>query len=301
MSASSGPAGYERPAGNRPASCAALSGELVEAYAAGTLDPVTAWSVEAHLPACARCRALLGEQVSAARLARNRSALLARAALPEQGRAERVAARLGVPSDLWRLLAVTPSLRGPWLAGVAFVLAVTVGAAWLVGAALPAPLPGSNGRVLALLPFLLLAPALPVAGVAAAFDGRFDPSHGILAAAPVSGLRLFLARAVAVIGAALLPTVAAALALPVSARLAMLVVLPALAVSAAGLALSTVTTPLRAAVCAAGGWACLVLGCAAAQSLSGLLAASGSQLASCAVIAAAAGLLIARRRRLALT
>jgi hypothetical protein len=288
-----------------------LPADLVAAYVAGALDPVTAWSVEAHLPGCVRCRGVLEGRVDAGRLARNRDVLLTRVALRRPGAVERALARAGLPPHVWRLLAVTPSLRAPWLAGVALVLATTIGVSWLAegrplaaagtpAAGWPAGWPDAwlGGT---LLPFLLLVPLLPLAGVAVAFDARFDPAAGVLAAAPVSGARLFFTRAVAVIGAALFPTVVAALALPVSAWLALLVVLPALAVSTAGLALSLVMPPLRAVLCAGGGWAGLVIGCGYAANAPQLAYGPAGQLACAVVLAAAAGTLCSRQHRLDLT
>jgi hypothetical protein len=289
--------------------CTVLTADLVAAYASGVIDPVAAWSVEAHLPGCESCRAVLTGQLDGPRLARSKSLVLTRLAVPEPGLTERLLARLGLPPYLWRLLTVTPSLRLPWLAGLVLVLAITLGAAWLFdagmhllgphgaggsgGAALRAP-----GRSLALLPFLLLAPVLPLAGIAAAFDRRFDPSQEILRAAPLSGIRLFLVRSVAVIGVALLPTMAAALALPVSPWTAVAIALPALAVSAAGLALSTVTTPLRAAGCAGAAWVAVVTVATVSWSSPALVIGPGAQLVAGGVLVAAAWLAGARHRAL---
>lgn len=237
--------------GGAPSACAVVARELVAAYGAGTLGDVAAWSVEQHLPGCAACRSVLAVDLDQARLERNRAVVLTRIGLPEPGPLERVAARLGVPSYLWRLLAVTPSLRASWLAGTALVLAAAVGAAWADRAWLA-------GGAAGLVPFLVLAPLPPLAAVAAAFCRAFDPAFDLATAAPTSGVWLFLVRSAAVLPSALGPVVVAACVLPGDPLLPLLVVLPALALVAAALALATLTDPVRAAACAGGGWVALV-------------------------------------------
>ena len=96
--------------------------DLLAGYAAGTAGTVAVWSVEAHLAGCARCRSALSAHVDAERLARNRSVLLVRAALPDGGRTGRLVRRCGVPDYLLRLVAATPSLRRSWLLSVIGVL-----------------------------------------------------------------------------------------------------------------------------------------------------------------------------------
>src|SRR5262249_48907822 len=103
--------------------------DLLAGYAAGTVDGVAIWSVEAHLTGCARCRSALSAHVDAERLPCNRSVLLVRASLPEVGRVRRLLCRCGVPDHLLRLLVATPSLRRSWLLSVAGVLAVVAGEA----------------------------------------------------------------------------------------------------------------------------------------------------------------------------
>src|SRR6202034_4003678 len=50
--------------------------DLLAGYAAGTAGTVAAWSVEAHLTECARCRSALSAHVDAERLGRHRPVLL---------------------------------------------------------------------------------------------------------------------------------------------------------------------------------------------------------------------------------
>lgn len=237
--------------------------DLLASYAAGTSGEVAAWSVEAHITACARCRSVLSAQVDAQRLARNRSVLLVRAALGDGGRARRLLCRCGVPDHLLRLVAATPSLRRSWLLSIMGVLAVVTGEAaavrfgWIPG--------GGNGRIggypdsEVLVPFLLVAPLLVLAGVAAAFLPMFDPAHRLAVAAPFSGFTLLLARTVSALAAALVPVVGAAFAVPGPGWLPVALLLPSLALCGFALAAATVVDPRAAAVMAGALWVLPVL------------------------------------------
>jgi hypothetical protein len=287
--------------------CPVIAPDLVICYGRGVLGSTAAWSVEEHLPACGSCRSVLAEHLDQARLNRNRSVLITRLAMqdgPAAGwlarLAERAVARCGVPGHVWRLLSVTPSLRRSWLAGVALVLGTAIGAARF-----SASVPGLGGTVghggtlvEGLLPFLILAPLLPLAGVAAAFHPRLDPAADLATAAPVSGVWLFCVRSAAVIGAALIPTVLAALALPGSGWLPTLVVLPALAVSAVALALATLVQPLPAALGAGAGWVAAVCGAGLVAGSPAVAYRGAAQAAWFVVVAAACCLLAVRHRTL---
>ena len=75
--------------------CPALPPGLVTAYARGEIGAAAAWSVEAHVPGCAACRADLAGGAQRDRLAANRSVLLARLGLPAAGPAS--SARAAAP------------------------------------------------------------------------------------------------------------------------------------------------------------------------------------------------------------
>jgi hypothetical protein len=289
--------------------CGQLPAGLISAYARGALDAAAAWSVEAHVPGCSACRAVLAGCGQGDRLARNRSALLVRLALPAPGPADRVLRRCGVPEHVLRLLAVTPSLRRSWLAGVLLVLAATIGAAYLLppGAVAGAPLTGPSGlpggpaagsSLAALVPFLLLAPMLPLAAVAAAFTARLDPAAALATAAPVSGVWLLCVRAVAVISATMLPTMLAALALPGPWWLGPAMLLPALAVCAAALAAGTIAGPAAGAVGASLAWVAAVTAAGLAAGRPSLVLGATGQLAALAVLIGAAAVIAARRTRI---
>jgi hypothetical protein len=231
------------------------SDELLAGYAAGIVATVVVWSVEAHLSGCAQCRSALSAHVDAGRLARNRSVLLVRAATPD-GPVQRLLCRCGVPGYLLRLLAVTPSLRLSWLLSVTGVLAVVAGEAaavrygWLVRSG-----PGGSAEPLVLATFLLVAPLLVLAGVAAAFLPTFDPAYLLAVAAPFSGFTLLLVRAVCALAAALIPAAVAALVVPGPGWLPLGLLLPSLALCALALAGTTVVGPRVAAVTAGALWA----------------------------------------------
>lgn len=282
-----------------PAGCGVLPPSAVASYTAGSLDPASQWSVEAHVPGCAACRALLTSHTDAGRLAANRAELLVRVGLPDPGPLGRLLRLCGVPDHVAVLLEATPSLRRSWLAGVLLVLAVAVGAAQLANIHV---LPGPGGPRLAattdwatLAPFLALAPLLPLAAVAAAFSRPVDPAHQLASAAPVSMLWLLCVRTAAIVAVTLVPTALAALALPGPMWLAVALLLPALALCGAALGLSTVIRPEVAVAGVAAAWMGLVI--ALAVTAGKLTAAFGgaAQLTAGAVLLAGVALLAARR------
>ncbi|HEY6311124.1 MAG TPA: hypothetical protein VIY52_10010 [Streptosporangiaceae bacterium] len=277
--------------------------DQLASYAAGMAGTAVIWSVEAHLTGCARCRSALSEQVDAERLARNRSVLLARVALPDGGRVRRLLCRCGVPDHLLRLLAATPSLRRSWLLSVIGVLAVVAGQAaavkygWipLGRPAGPAGYPDQE----VLVPFLMVAPLLVLAGVAAAFLPVFDPACRLAVAAPFSGLTLLLVRTVCALTTALVLVVGAAFAVPGPGWLPVAVLLPSLALCAFALAAATVTEPRAAALTAGASWALPAL-LLAATHVPLLIVQRDAQFTCAAVSLAAAAVLLARRDRLEL-
>jgi hypothetical protein len=214
-----------------------LPAETLRRYLAGAVTETAAWSVEAHLTECERCRRLLAG-VSAADDARRRRlddgwATLA-AALPPPGRAP--------AGTRWRearmLLAGGPAARGAWLVActIVLVLAAALGAA-------------GTSRI----PWLgVIAPLVPVLGVAASYGSRLDAPHEIIAATPAGGLRLLLVRTVSVLAAttpiALVAGYVSGYGSPAPWLLA------SLALTLATLALGTVLGIERAATVLAVGW-----------------------------------------------
>jgi hypothetical protein len=289
--------------GSTPAggACAEMPPALVAAYAGGGLAAATAWSVEAHLPGCPACRAALAASTDAGRLSRNRGEVLARLGLPRPGPLGRVLRRCGVPEHVIVLLAATPSLRRSWLAGVLLVLTVATASTQLATRHLPAVATlalTSPAGWSPLVPFLVIAPLLPLAAVAAAFSPGIDPAYGLAKAAPISKAWLLCVRCVAVVVTTLVPTALAALAMPGPAWLAAVVLLPAVAVSATALALATVTRPLWATIAAAVGWAASVIAVGVVAGEPAEVFGVVGQLTAAAVVLAAAALVAVRRNKI---
>jgi hypothetical protein len=261
---------------------------ILAAYTAGALGTSQAWSVEAHVAECAVCRAAVAAEVDAARLESIWETTAGRLDVPRPRVPERALVAVGVPEHLARLLGATPSLTVPWLLAVVTVLGFALAMAW--SAAGDTPLAAREG----LLPFLLLAPLVPVAGVAAAFTRRLDPAHEIAAAAPLHTMRLLLVRTVAVLATSLVPALAMALLLPRAGLTALAWILPALALASAALALTTFVSPVVAGAVVGVGW---VTGVLSTEIGSRTLVAFGpvTQWAALVVVALSA-VVMARRR-----
>ncbi len=194
-------------------------------YADGTLGPAASASLESHLLSCADCRAALAPAAPAIRLEAIWTRIEEAVDTPRRRAVERALILLGVHDHTARLLAATPSLTTPWL------LSVTAALAFAVAAAQSTP----RGVLL----FLAVAPVLPVAGVAAAFGRDTDPTYDVALAAPYPSFRLLLLRTAAVLASTVMLVGIATLLLPAAPGLAVAWLLPALALSAATLALSS--------------------------------------------------------------
>jgi hypothetical protein len=265
-------------------------------YAAGQVDRTAAWSVEAHIMACAACRNALSVNADAARLARNRSAVLVRLGTGEDGVARRLLRRCGVPDYLVTLLAATPSLRRSWLLSVVGVLAVVTGEAALFKYGFNSGIPKGPLDPDALVPFVLIAPLLALAGVAGAFVPMFDPAYRLAIAAPFSGLTLLLVRAVSALAAALIPVACAAFLAPGPWWLPAAFLLPSLAVCAIALAAGTAISPAAAAIGAGTLWALPVLLLTVTHLPLTIVEWRGQAACFAALLAAAAVLLLRRDR-----
>ena len=222
------------------------STESLERYARGTASPAEAASLEPHLLDCHQCRTSLAAAMPPAtdeRLSDILSRIVDTADEPSPSFIERIVRRIGVSDHIARLLGVTPSLRTSWLVGVVVSLAFAVVASDVRG-----------GVTI----FLIVAPLLPVAGVAAAF--RVAASGEMSAVASTRASWLLLIRTVAVLFTTLLLTGAAALALPGNEWEAAAWLIPSLALSASAVALATWIDPPVVAATLAAAWLC---GCAA--------------------------------------
>jgi hypothetical protein len=198
----------------------------LRAYARGELAAPLLWSADTHLTACAPCRAVLAGVSDAAALDAGWERLDAELDAPRPGWFEGLLVRCGVDDGTARLLAATPVLRRSWLGAVVTVLLTTFVVAFSAGAA---------GRPTL---FLALAPLLPLAGVALAYGPALDPTYEMAVVAPLHGFRLLMIRTVAVLVVALGTGALASLALPGFELSALAWLLPGLALTASGLALT---------------------------------------------------------------
>jgi len=146
----------------------------------------------------------------------------------------------GISDHTARLLAATPALSNSWLGGIA---------ATLVFAILASRNPTGNP-----LPFLIVAPVLPLAGVATAYGPGVDPTYEVGASSPMRGMRLLMIRSIAVFATTSILAIAASFALPHVDLAAAGWILPSLALATVCLALSTWFSPLRSAAIVAAGW-----------------------------------------------
>ncbi|MGH2595366.1 MAG: sensor histidine kinase [Actinomycetota bacterium] len=158
---------------------------------------------------------------------------------------DRALTRLGIRDDTTRIVAATPSLRASWLLAV---LGVTSFAAW-----------GADADPHLRSIVLILAPVLPVAGVAAAYGPWADPMYQMTQATPLSGFRVLLLRSIAALLAAAVLVGLVAIALPHMGIAAVAWVLPALALCSSSLMLTTFMPLLRATVLVSGAWLTLAV------------------------------------------
>jgi hypothetical protein len=259
----------------------------LERYAAGTIDGVTADSLEAHLIACDGCRGALAAGVDARELDRMWSEVVDGLDVPRAGAVERGLLAIGVREHVARLLSATPSLRLSWLAAEALAL----GTAAALAAA-------SRGRAAdaGLAVFLMLAALLPVAGVAVAFGPGVDPTYEVGLVAPMRSFRLVVLRAVAVLGTSTAIAGVAAVAMPDVGWTAAAWLLPSLGLTAATLALSTSFRPQIAAAAIAATWLAVAI-TAAFRTADRFAAFRGAaQLAFVVVLVVSCAVLVQRRR-----
>lgn len=221
------------------------------------------------------------------RLAANLAAVQAEVAAPKLRLVGRVMRRLGVDDVTVSLVTATPGLRRSWL------IAVTIALVFALQAA-----SGSGGEgVDRLVVFLTMAPLVPLLGVALAFGRGVDPTHDIVVAAPMEGHRVFLVRTLTVLTSSTALLLVAALFTPERgpARIAWL--LPALAVTAATMALATRITVRRAALTVGGAWLAVIVTVDRAADASTAFGPA-TQVASAIVAIAATILFFAGRGRL---
>jgi len=255
---------------------------LLARYVRGEAGSLDGASLEQHLTGCAECRARIAAHVDVPPLELVWGRVREQVQAPAPSLVERLLARLGVSAPDARIVSVAPSLRTSWLLG----LAVTLG---FVG------LGAANGGSRGLVFFLLVAPLVPVAGVAFAYGPDVDPSYEVGVAVPYSAARLLLLRTAAVLATSLPLLLMAALLVPGLSWTVVSWLLPALAFTAVMLAASTWTRPTFAGVGLGIVWACAVGTAAFAEDPYAVLAPS--LLLIYAVVGIAAALVLRLRIR----
>jgi hypothetical protein len=203
---------------------------------------------------------------------------------PRPSRLERALRRAGVPTPVTRMVAATPALRRAWYLSIVGVVLIGLGVAD----------PTDRASLFALL---VMAPLLPVLGVALEYGSAADPAHEIQVATPTHGLRLVAVRAATVLVVSVVAVVLFTLTNDAARPYTAVWLLPAVAVTTASLALMTVRPPRQAAAAVAVAW--LVAVVVARTSADDPLAAfrAAGQLVAVAVIAAAVTVAVVRRER----
>jgi hypothetical protein len=198
---------------------------LLDRYAQGDLGDVEAASLEAHVTGCDQCRRLTAPYADHGAVERIKERLDERLDAPRLSRAQLSLERIGLNDRDARLVAGSLSLEASWCAASLITLCFALLAANL----------GSSRTSLAL--FLVVAPLVPLAGVAFAFGRRVDPTFEIALSCPLPQVRILMVRTVAIVGLAL--PVLVLLSVPFGSALAFAWLLPALALAAAALAIGT--------------------------------------------------------------
>ncbi|HEX7308014.1 zf-HC2 domain-containing protein [Lentzea sp.] len=249
------------------------SDRLLRRYARGDVDIEAdqVWAVESHLETCAPCRGRLSPEPIAQAVWADLEPLLR--STPQMPAARR------------RFTGWVSPAAGPWLAMILLVTAAAV-ALDQVGAA-------AGGRVSLVL---LVAPVLPVLGVAASWSRSLDPAYEIVAATPRAGLPLVFRRTATVL-AVVVPGLAVASVL--TGLDLTLWLLPCLAFTIGTLALGALVGITRAAVALTVAWAVAIV--APTIAYSRMSFALDENTAPAWAVILAVGLFVLARRRMAFT
>lgn len=219
--------------------------DLLARYAGGAAGAVVSGSIEQHLLRCARCRARLAALTDPVQLAAVWAGVEETVQAPRRSLLERLLHRVGLSETDASLLAAAPALRFSWLTGTLLVL---------LFAAVAVVASDTRG----VLVFLVVAPLVPVAGVAVAYGPDADEAYEVALATPYSAMRLVLLRSVAVLAVSLPVAAVGGALLPGPGRTAVTWLLPALAGVSITLAASTWVSVSRAAIGVSVGWLMIV-------------------------------------------
>lgn len=162
-----------------------VEADVMDRYQTGDIDRVAAASLEAHVTSCIRCRGLVTANPNW--IESSWVGISERVEPRRIGILESVLTMVGVPSHVARIATLTPALR------VSFLLAVVVALGFAALASGMRPEQGSY-RV-----FLIIAPLIPVVGVALAFGRHVDPGYEWVISSPIGTFRLLLLRSTTVL------------------------------------------------------------------------------------------------------
>lgn len=219
--------------------------ELLGSYTSGALDPIASASVEQHLSHCSECRAAIRPHTDLPGLELAWAGIRDAIEAPGFPAPIRLARRLGLSDSSAVLLAATASLRTAWIVSSFVALGFATLAAILTD--------GTN-----LAPFLLVAPMIPVLGVAASFSASRSSLEMLVVTAPYGRTRLILNRTMAVLAATLPFAVLLGLLVPGPTWVAAAWLGPALTLIPVLLAISSFVGPYPAAAAVAVGWSAVV-------------------------------------------
>ncbi|MCX4428745.1 zf-HC2 domain-containing protein [Streptomyces mirabilis] len=216
---------------------------IIDGYARGDTELAAdqVWALEAHLEACEVCRDRLSAAVTAEAPAVAALVETVWSGLQAQLTAGPLRRRRRWSAWLARWL--TPTMV-PWLA--------MVGSVTLLALLLDL-VDTASGEVSLVL---LLAPILPVLGVAASWSEGLDPSYELTASVPRAGLYLVLRRTASALAVVIPALLVGGWA---TGLMAAQWLLPCLAFTATTLALGSVVGVTRAAIVLAAVWAAVVV------------------------------------------
>ncbi|MFD5227970.1 zf-HC2 domain-containing protein [Streptomyces qaidamensis] len=253
---------------------------IIDGYARGDTDIAAdeVWALEAHLEACRVCRDRLSAAVAA-----QVPAVADLVGTVWSDLEPRLAATASVPRrrrrSAWLSRWLTPTMV-PWLA-------MAVGVTLI---ALLLDLAGTGFGDVSLV--LLLAPVLPVLGVAASWSRGLDPAYELTASVPRAGLYLVLRRTASVLAVIVPALLVGGWVTGVTAAQWLL---PCLAFTSTTLALGGVIGVTRAAVALVAVWAAVIVAPTLATSRTAVALQAGGLPVWGPVITLGIGVLIARR------
>ncbi|MFD7704133.1 zf-HC2 domain-containing protein [Streptomyces caelestis] len=256
---------------------------IIDGYARGDMNLAAdeVWALEAHLETCRVCR----DRLSAAVATRTPAVVTLVDTVwsdlgPQLAAATRMPHRRHRSTQLARWL--TPTMV-PWLA---MVMSVTP-------LALLLDLVGTGSDEVSLV--LLLAPVLPVLGVAASWSRGLDPAYELTASVPKAGLYLVLRRTASVLAVVIPALLVGGYVAGDAGTTAAQWLLPCLAFTSTALALGGVIGVTRAAVALVAVWAAVIVAPTLAAGRATFALQTGGLPVWGLVLALGIGVLIVRR------